>query len=99
MKKSIKKKVAKTEWVLVDTISTFRIRYLVEVPKGKKEYALDTVVMHEAKEFSQAHLDETIVSSRVVDQKEALQIFDEDNSYLEEWSDEQKKQAGFTPIK
>jgi len=44
-----------TEWVLVECISTFRERYMVEVPKGKADWALDTVTMNEAKEFSQKH--------------------------------------------
>ncbi|MFY8212556.1 MAG: hypothetical protein ACOVLB_07835, partial [Candidatus Nanopelagicus sp.] len=54
-----------TEWVLVECISTFRERYMVQVPKGKAEWALDTVTMNQAKEFSQLHLGETIVSHRV----------------------------------
>lgn len=86
----------KTEWVMVDTVSMFRMRYLIEVPKGKKEYALDTVTMREAKEFSQLHLDETIVSHRVVTKKEAFKICDEDNDYLKNWTDDQKENAFFT---
>jgi hypothetical protein len=84
------------EWVMVEAIDTFRMRYLVQVPKGKKEYALDTVVMHEAKEFSQAHLDEIIVSHRVVTEKEALEICDEDNEYSRSWTDEKKVNVFFT---
>ena len=45
--------IKETEWVLVECVSTFRMRYMVEVPKDKSEYALDTVTMNEAKEFSQ----------------------------------------------
>ena len=86
----------KTEWVMVETVSMFRMRYMVEVPKGKKEYALDTVTMHEAKEFSQQHLDETIVSHRVVTKKEALQICDEDNNYCSSWTSDKKESAFFT---
>lgn len=33
-----------TELVMVETVSMFRMRYVVEVPKGKKEWAGDTVV-------------------------------------------------------
>jgi adenosyl cobinamide kinase/adenosyl cobinamide phosphate guanylyltransferase len=86
----------KKEWVLVDCVSTFRMRYLVEVPEGKKEWALDTVVMKEAKEFSQEHIGEQIVSHRVVTKEEALAICDEDNSYCTSWNDEQKEKAFFT---
>lgn len=83
-------KVKETELVMVECISTFRMRYIVEVPKGKKEWALDTITCNEAEEFSQEHLGETIVSHRVVDEQEYLRIFDEDNSYLQSWEDEQK---------
>ena len=68
--------------VLVECVNQFRIRYLVEVPKGKQEWALDTVVMNEAKEFSQEHLGETIVSSRVISEKDALALCKQDNNYM-----------------
>jgi len=86
----------KKEWVLVEAVSQFRMRYMVEVPEGKKEWALDTVVMNEAKEFSQVHLGETIVSHRVVSMKEALAICDEDNHYCSSWTEAQKENAFFT---
>lgn len=86
----------KTEWVLVDTISTFRQRYAVEVPEGKTLWALDTVAMEEAKEFSQKWIGETIVSHRVVTKEEALKVFDEDNSYSSGWDEEIKMKNGFT---
>jgi len=86
----------KKEWVLVETVSQFRMRYMIEVPKDKKEWALDTVVMNEAKEFSQVHLGETIVSHRVVSKKEALAICDEDNNYCKSWTKDKKESAFFT---
>ncbi len=89
-------KQIETEWVLVETISQFRQRYVVEVPKGKSEYALDSVTTEDVKEFSQKHLGETIVSHRVISEKDALDLFDEDNDYLQGWNDEQKMQTGFT---
>lgn len=87
-----------TEWVMVEAISMFRMRYMVEVPKGKSEYALDTVVCKEAKEFSQEHLDEVIVSHRVVTMDEALEIFDKDNGYCKSWNKELKIKNMFTKI-
>lgn len=84
------------EWVLVDTVQTFRHRYMVQVPKGKAEWALDTVVCEEAKEFSQKHLGETIVSHRVVSYEEALRICDEDNDYTQNWNEEHKVKSFFT---
>jgi hypothetical protein len=83
-------------WVMVECVSMFRMRYMVEAPAEHPEYALDTVVMNEAKEFSQKHLDETIVSHRVMTQEEALAFCNEDNDYCKGWSDEQKLNAFFT---
>lgn len=88
-----------TEWVLVETVSTFRHRYMVEVPQGKSEWALDTVVMDEATEFSQEHLGFHIVSNRVVSLDEALELCVEDNDYSTSWSDDKKIEVFFTEIK
>jgi len=94
---SITKKASEeTEWVLVECVSTFRTRYMVEVPKGSSEWAMDTVVMEEAKEFSQEHLGEQIVSHRVVSKKEALALCDLDNDYIGEWDKETKMKNFFT---
>jgi len=71
-----------TEFVLVECISQYRMRYVVEVPKGKTEWAMDTVTMNEAKEFSQLWLGETIVSHRKVKKKHIIETFDQDNDYL-----------------
>lgn len=79
-----------TEFVLVETVSMFRIRYVIEVPKGEKNIALDIVAMDKPKEFSQKHLDEIIVSDRVLTREEVLKQCDEDNDYLETWSEDKK---------
>ena len=73
---------------LVECISTFRIRYVIDT--DNTEWAEDTVAMEEAKEFSQLHLGEQIVSTRTINKEEYLRLFDEDNEYLSEWEDEQK---------
>lgn len=88
----VEKKMEKpeVEIVLVETISTFRMRYVIEVPVGKKEWALDTVTMDEAEEFSQEHVGEQITSHRVIDKEEYLRLFNEDNDYLSSWNDEDK---------
>jgi hypothetical protein len=93
---SMTKKKEETEWVLVETISQFRERYMVEVPKGKAEWALDTVTLNEAQEFSQEHLGEVIVSHRVVSFDEALEMCDKDNHYCKDWDNEHKISAFFT---
>ena len=95
-----------TQWVLVECVNTFRQRYMVEVPVGiddhgndKAEWALDTVTMQEAEEFSQEYLGETIVSHRVVTKEEALAICDKDNDYTKSWDEEHKLKTFFTPWK
>jgi hypothetical protein len=98
-------KKIETQWVLVETVSTFRERYMVEVPVGvdrygkdKADWALDTVTLEEAKEFSQEHLGETIVSHRVVTKEDALAMCDKDNDYARVWNDELKIQTFFTTM-
>ena len=91
-----KKPSEEKEWILVETVSQFRQRYMVEVPKGKADWALETVSMNEAKEFSQKHLGETIVSHRVMTEEEALALSDKDNDYGADWTKEQKLDAFFT---
>lgn len=89
-------KTEDTEWVMVDCVASYRMRYLVEVPKGKAEWALDTVTCQEAKEFSQEYLGEQIFSHRVVTKEEALEICDKDNSYVASWAPEVKIKNFFT---
>lgn len=85
-----------TELVLVDAITMYRMRYVVEVPKGKAVWALDTVTCNEAEEFSQKHLEEVISSHRVITKEEFIKIFNEDNDYMADWSDELKLQRFVT---
>jgi len=73
---------------LVETVDFFRMRYVIECESA--EHAKDVVTMREAEEFSQLHLNETITSTRVIDDAEYLRLFDEDNAYLKDWSEEQK---------
>jgi bifunctional DNA-binding transcriptional regulator/antitoxin component of YhaV-PrlF toxin-antitoxin module len=91
---SIKKK--EKVWVMVEAVQQFRMRYLVEVDADHPEWAMDTVVMKEAKEFSQQDMGETIVSHRVVTEEEAFEICDRDNDYTKSWTDEMKMRSFFT---
>ena len=72
---------------LVETVSIFRMRYVVEAREA--EHAEDEVVMRLAnedfKEFSQHHVDECITSSREISAQDFMNMFDEDNDYLAEW--------------
>jgi hypothetical protein len=71
----------KTKLIMVEAISQYRIRYVVEVPENCVQWALDTVVCEEAKEFSQNHLGEVIFSHREVKKEELLPLMLEDNKY------------------
>ena len=92
-----------TQLILVETVSMFAMRYLVEVPVGIDDYgndkslwALDTVTMQQAKEFSQKHIAENIISHRVISKEEALSTLDVDNEYCKKWSEELKIKNFFT---
>ena len=76
---------------LVETVSLFRIRYVVEAKNASD--ARDEVTMNVGDnfhEFSQLHLDEMITSTREIDTAEYLRMFDEDNVYLKDWDEDQK---------
>jgi len=75
---------------LVETVSIFRIRYVVEA--NDPTHASDEVVVNGGSlhEFSQKHLNEIISSVREIDNAQYLLQFDEDNDYLSGWTDEQK---------
>lgn len=82
---------------MVETISMFRIRYVIEAENA--EHAKDEVTMNNdgnLREFSQYHVDEIITSTREIDRQEYLRMFDEDNDYLQEWEEEQK--LGFVNV-
>ena len=94
-----------TQWVLVECVSTFRNRYMVEVPVGTDDYgkdkslwALDTVTMEEAKEFSQEYLGEQIVSHRVLTYDQAIALSDKDNDYTVSWDNDTKVKNFFTTL-
>ncbi len=89
----------KDKYVMVDTISTYRMRYAISMEELKKqntesivdtEWAIDCVTCEEVEEFSQLYLGEQIIEHKVVDEEEMLRMFDNDNDYLKEWSRDQK---------
>ena len=90
------KKVEEKVWVLVECVQQYRMRYMVQAPADHPEYALDTVTMKEAKEFSQLDIGEVIVSHRVMNEVDALALSDEDNDYTKKWNDEHKIKVFFT---
>ena len=88
-----RKKHPNRKLVLVETVSMFRMRYVVEC--DEEEHASDEVVMRKGddgfEEFSQQHLDEVITSTRVITEQEYSDLFDKDNGYLAAWDTHKKK--------
>lgn len=91
------------EYVIVTTISHFRMRYCIPADELRKEnldasddqfdaieWANDCVTMNEVGEFSQMHISEDIIDTRIVSEDEMLAQFDKDNSYLTSWNKQQK---------
>ena len=100
-----------SKYVMVDAVSMFRMRYVVEVPDDCENpsdpdrypvtpegYAKDSVVTGNTREFSQEHLDEVIVSTRQVTKEEAIEQFRIDNDYISSWSDEHIEKNAITEI-
>ena len=104
------------KYVLVNALSQFRVRYVVEVPDDvgeemyfkdgtrsfpctPEEYASDTVVCEEAKEFTQEHLGETIFEAREVTLEEAIELYRKDEPVIgEAWDDELIIKNAITPV-
>jgi len=85
------------KYVLVDTISTFRIRYAVAVPESLSDneaisWAKDSVTCEEVEEFSQYHIGESISDATILDKKSLLSQFDKDNDYFINWPEDKKLQ-------
>lgn len=96
-----------SKFVLVETVSQYRMRYVIEVPDDHmdREYpcpattwAEDTVTSEEMKEFSQKWLGEVITSSREITKEEVLTMCDIDNNYCKSWDEDKKIDVFVTPI-
>ena len=90
--------------VLVETVSTFRHMYAVEIKdEDPIEYALDDITAHVSfdvlglEEFAQNHVDESVFSYREITEDDYLKIFDKENDYLKEWTPELKKRYIYKP--
>jgi hypothetical protein len=90
----------KCDYVIVDTISVFKQRYIIpreEVQRFNEEIKLtdklarqlaqESVESEEVKEFSQRWLGETVTNVDFADTEKVLRLFKEDNEVLgEKWS-------------
>ena len=97
----------KSDYVVIDTVSMFKQRYIVpreEVQKWNeeikltdklaKQWAQEAVEAEEVKEFSQRWLGETVTNIDFADTQKVLNLFKEDNEQLsEEWT--QAKQLDY----
>jgi len=82
--------------ILVEQLVSFRIRYAIELADdAPKEWAEETVIDGETSDvsdFSAVHIGDQVISSRQITEEEYLKLFDEDNDYLYELTDERKKE-------
>ena len=88
------------DYVVVTTISTHRMRYVIhkddlqaknpDHPVVPIVWAKDSVTCEELEEFSQDWLGEQIVDAQTMSEDDMLELFDKDNDYLKEWSKEKK---------
>lgn len=89
-------------YVVTTVISTHRMRYAIPISAMSEEgdmpvstdqaieWIQDSVTMEEVKEFSQHWMGENIVDTFVLDKERVLNLFDRDNDYLKEWTEDQK---------
>lgn len=100
-----------SKYVMVDAVSQFRMRYVIEVPDDvenpsdpslhpitPEEYAMDSVTCENAKEFTQKHIGETIIDAREVTLEEVIAQFRKEEPILGQWDDELIKKNTITPI-
>ena len=88
-----------SKYVLVDTVLSYRMRYVIELDDNDpNEYALDAVVCKEATEFSQLYIDESIFSHRQITEDEVIRLCDEDNDYLKSWDNQKKLDTFVTKL-
>lgn len=88
------------DYIVVTTISQFRMRYVMhkddlqklntEVEVNPIEWAEDTITCNECEDFSQEHLGEIIIDTTTMTEEEMLELFNKDNAYLSQWPDEYK---------
>jgi hypothetical protein len=73
-------KESKMPRYLVETVSNFRLSYWVEA--SEPGHAADEVLMHDATEFTQRHLDEVVFNIREISDEDAEAEFFQEHPYL-----------------
>ena len=88
------------DYIVVTAVTSHRMRYVMHRddlqtlvlngPVSIIERANDAVTMEDCEEFSQMHIGEYIVDTVEMDEAGMLALFDKDNDYLREWTEDQK---------
>ena len=91
------------KYAVATVTSTFRVRYILSEEELQSlntdvklddqkmvEWLEDTITMEEVTELSQKFLGEQIVSTDIIGEDQALELFDADNDYLVDWPKDQK---------
>lgn len=91
------------KYAVATVTSTFRVRYILSEEELQSlntdvklddqkmvEWLEDTITMEEVNELSQKFLGEQIVSTDIIGEDQALELFDADNDYLVDWPKDQK---------
>ena len=87
------------EYVLVTTISHFKLKYAIPVEEFEKlgfSEPINTEMLSQyvgsgaVREFTQAHLGENVSDVSVYKQEDLLELFDLDNPYLNKWTTDAK---------
>lgn len=83
-----KKEIMTKKLLMVESVSMFRMRYLVEVDEGDEELTsaeldnmLEGLKADECEELGQKHIGQQLMSTRIVSHDEALALALEDNPY------------------
>jgi hypothetical protein len=93
---TLRKQENKKEYVVIDAIQSFRVRYVVERDLTNDNIedvmdSLDNIDTSVLKEFSQKYIGENISSVRVIDTvDEVISLCDIDNDYTKSWNTDHK---------
>jgi hypothetical protein len=104
MKKERIDKMKSEDYIVVTTISSHQVRYVMHrtdlwelyLKKAPQkianvvELAEAVVTAEECEDFSQEHKGECIINTVEMDENDVLALFDKENAYLSGWTKDQK---------
>ena len=77
----------KKEYVMVETLLTYRLRYVIEKESDNNIKAINAIMRGDAMEFDQKPLDEIVLSVNPITKKDAIKEFRKSNPSFAQWSD------------